>query len=481
MIDNGYLKILKRSLQPIAQELNELDWKEGLSSDKDRLKEHLSAFANYPGGGYLVFGIRDDGTVLGVDEPFCKQTTTKIANLAADAFEQRVQISSLTETYQGKSLLIIRIDESTEKPVHIRGKSIEHAFIRSGGQTRKMSKQDIRAAIINSRTQRFEELPALIDGLEAPLDNQFDFSEVLRRTSASSFTNEDARNEHLFNLKLLTKINGKYRLTNLGLLLCSKDLTKINGFERYSIRINSYSGSSKMFPSKENIFSKGFSFSIDQAVTHIINIIPHSEILKKATRLNVPVIPEIAIRELLGNAVIHRDYGRSDSYTNVDVFSDRIEINNPGGLVGDVTTDRLIDHPARTRNEVLADAMKHLNFYEERGSGIDKTITAIETWGLPPVSFRAERDHFLAVLFQPKDFDAMEREQRIDAAYQHACLNFVCNRKTTNTTVRERFKFDESKMTKVYRLIKDAIDEGRLKISDPNAGRKYINYLPYWA
>ena len=150
-------------------------------------------------------------------------------------------------------------------------------------------------------------------------------------------------------------------------------------------------------------------------------------------------------------------------------------------MVGDVTTDRLIDHPARTRNEVLADAMKQLNFYEERGSGIDKTITAIETWGLPPVYFRAERDHFQAVLFQPKDFEDMDREQRIDAAYQHACLNFVCNRKTTNTTLRERFKFDGAQMTKVYRLLKDATDEGRLKVSDPSGARKFIHYLPYWA
>lgn len=61
------LELLGASLEPPKHELNELDWKAALSSDKKRLTKHLSALSNQPGGGYLVFGVDNTGTPVGVD------------------------------------------------------------------------------------------------------------------------------------------------------------------------------------------------------------------------------------------------------------------------------------------------------------------------------------------------------------------------------------------------------------------------------
>ena len=64
------IKLLKESLEPVPSELNEIDWKSGLSDKSDRLAQHISAFANHLCGGMLVYGVKDDGSLfsLGKDQ-----------------------------------------------------------------------------------------------------------------------------------------------------------------------------------------------------------------------------------------------------------------------------------------------------------------------------------------------------------------------------------------------------------------------------
>ena len=80
--------------------------------------------------------------------------------------------------------------------------------------------------------------------------------------------------------------------------------------------------------------------------------------------------PEIAIRELVANSLIHQDLTEK-GFPMIDVFTDRIEISNPGTPV--VTPERFID-AYLSRNEKLADLMRRLGFCEEKGSGLDKVI-----------------------------------------------------------------------------------------------------------
>ncbi|MES2616227.1 MAG: ATP-binding protein [Bdellovibrionota bacterium] len=472
---------LRRSLYPKPQELNELDWKSALSENKERLKEHLSAFANYPGGGYLVFGVSDEGKIIGVDEGTKREIENQIGNLAAQALEPRVQISPFQFQEKNKNLFIIEIKESAEKPVHIRGKSIEKSYIRSGGQTRLMSKNDLKQSIINSRPQRFEELPISYENFDYDLDHYFDFSIVFDRLGNQKFLSKDAQYERLKNLKLLALIGTKYVPTNLGIITCCRNLYTIPGFERCCVRVLTIAGTSKIVSAKEKIFTSGCILELDNIVKFIINTIPHNEVIQHATRVDTPIVPEIAIRELIGNAIVHRDYSRNDSYVLVEIYNNRIEIISPGGLYADITVDRLLDHPPRTRNEVLAEFLKLLNFYEERGKGIDATIDAIEFFALPPVEFRTTSDSFTAILYYPRTFEEMSKEERINAVYQHACLCFVSNKKMNNASVRERFKFDSSKQTKVFRLLNEAVEAGRIKPLDPKAPPRYFYYVPYWA
>jgi cytochrome c5 len=151
---------LEESLVPVPHEVNELDWKVRLSEHKDRLAEHLIASANHPDGGCLVFGVADDGQPQGVDAETVAKIANTLANLGRDAIDPPIAIDHGVVEFRGVPLLFVRVPEHSIKPVHRRGKSVEEAWIRSGGTTRKASRQEVGALMLNSATPRWENLRA---------------------------------------------------------------------------------------------------------------------------------------------------------------------------------------------------------------------------------------------------------------------------------------------------------------------------------
>jgi predicted HTH transcriptional regulator len=172
------LKWLAQSLEPVPHELNEIDWKAGLTGNKERLVEHLIAFANHPKGGFLMFGVQDDATLTGVKQGEVAQIVNTLTNLGRDAVEPPLAIDYAVVDFRDVPLLIVHIPEQNNKPVHRRGKSIEEAWIRSGGSTRKASRQEVGGLMLNSQAPRWENLRAsnLLQG--ADLIALFDLSAI---------------------------------------------------------------------------------------------------------------------------------------------------------------------------------------------------------------------------------------------------------------------------------------------------------------
>ena len=125
-----------------------------------RLAEHLSAFPNLPDGGFLVFGITDTGKVIGIRNPDVQNILGQLENLARSALEPVMRLDHRLEDWEGVKILIVYISESETKPVVLRGKALDHTFIRSDGSTRKASRQEVGSLMLNSRTPRWEDLNA---------------------------------------------------------------------------------------------------------------------------------------------------------------------------------------------------------------------------------------------------------------------------------------------------------------------------------
>lgn len=475
--------ILRQNLSPVATEPNELDWKSGLSSNKERLVEHLSAFANYSGGGFIAFGIDNStGTVMGATQQAVEAAVGQLANLGRDALEPPIVIDHAAIDWDGVSLLVVHIPEQTVKPVHRRGKSVEHAWVRSGGTTRKASRQEIGAMLMNSRAPRWEELRASGRLALPDLAAQLDIEVICRLLQRPMPADSDETLRWLVDERMVEPDGDGGYLTHFGAIAAARDLLPFDTLQRKRLRVIRYRGRNKVDTIDELVGQKGYAIGFEGLIAYLKRILPHSEVIREALRTEVAVYPEIALRELIANALIHQDFAIAGAGPMIEVFDDRIEFTNPGGLLPGKTVDRLIGATPESRNEILAAAFRRYRICEERGTGFQKIVTAVELFGLPPVAFVQAEKAFKVILYAPRKFADMSQSERIEACYQHAVLKYLSSGAMTNTSLRERLKMQERQRTQVSNLIRDAVRAGRIKRKDPDSpSSKFAEYVPYWA
>jgi predicted HTH transcriptional regulator len=125
--------------------------------------------------------------------------------------------------------------------------------------------------------------------------------------------------------------------------------------------------------------------------------------------------------------------------------------------------------------------MRRVGICEERGSGVDKVVFQTEYYQLPAPSFEAPEGSTRAVLFAHKALNDMDQDDRVRACYLHACLRFVERDPMTNGSLRERFGIEEKNAAIASRIIRDTVEAKMIKPYDPDQGKKYAKYLPFWA
>lgn len=479
---NRAIALLEHSLQPMPQELNELDWKESLSPNNEKLTRHLSAFANLPGGGFMVFGVEDStGKFLGVTQQQATAIIEKLSNLGRDAVSPVIKIDHSIELYKNVPLLFVYIGECQAKPVHIKNGSIEDTYIRSGGSTRKASRQEVGGLMLNSKTPQFEELHCSALKSAHEVMNLLDYRSVFKLLGKPVPQSNDEILQWMKDERMIEEVDGAgFYITNFGALAAAHNLHDFDSLSRKSIRLIRYEGVNKLKTEKEYPGSKGYAIGFSGLVSFIRALLPGSEIIKNALRAETSVYPEIALREIIANALIHQDFTIRGSGPMIEIFDDRIEVSNPGKLLPTKQLDRLIGTTPESRNEILAAAFRRYNICEERGSGFQKAVAAIELYGLPPLKFSQTENAFRVIMYSPKKFADMTPDERIEAAYQHSIIRYFSSDGMTNTSLRERFRMGEKQTSQISRLIKDAIDTGKIKLKDPSMGKKFAIYIPYW-
>lgn len=279
--------------------------------------------------------------------------------------------------------------------------------------------------------------------------------------------------------KLIQRTGGTWTITNLGAILFAKKLEPFDRLARKAPRVIVYEGTNKLNTKLDAPGTKGYAVGFQGLIELINGLSPSNEVIEQALRREVKMFPEIAVRELVANALIHQDFTESGTSVVVEIYDNRMEISNPGKPF--ISPDRFIDE-YQSRNERLADLMRRVGICEEKGSGVDKVIHAAEQFQLPAPDFRVGERHTSVVLFAHRDFEDMDRNDRVRACYQHCCLRFVMNEKMTNQSLRERFKLSEKKAEAVSRTIRDTLAAEKIKLADPEqASLRYRNYIPFWA
>ena len=471
-------QLLTESLHPIPAELNELDWKSGLSEKTDRLAQHLSAFANLQGGGILVFGVNNDGNVFDMSKQEIDEIVQKLGNIAQNNLAYPIQIEHAVMDYEGKSILFIHIPEQSDKPVFLRGKDLFSSYHRSAGQTVKMSKSQVKAMIASSEGVSFEKQIAMKNlKLEEVLSllNYKALFEILDKDVPSS---TDSIINRLKEFKLCEQIGNLWNITNLGAILFAKDLKTFANMQGREVIVRKYIGTNNRQQEFEQHGTYGYAVGFEGLIDYIMKYTSAEKIDVK--REYVPTYPRVAIREFVANALVHQDFTMSGMPVTIEIFSNRIAITNAGAPLNDI--NRLIDLPPQSRNELLAQTMFLLHICERRGSGIDRAIAAIEEMFLPAAKFSKGESHTKVVLFPQKDIKEMTKQEKIDICYQHACIVYEDGKSINNQSIRERFGLNKNDSSIASRIISDTIEAGLIKPTEAESNsKKFMSYLPYYA
>jgi predicted HTH transcriptional regulator len=198
-----------------------------------------------------------------------------------------------------------------------------------------------------------------------------------------------------------------------------------------------------------------------------------------ARKIIQPIYPLLAIREFVGNALVHQDFAVGGIQPTVSIFSNRIEITNSG--VPEISTERFIDKE-KARNEKMAQAMREVHLCEQRGSGIDNSLIQIGLAHLPTPIFSAGEQSTTVVVLGPKEFTKMDTADRVRVCYHHCVLQYViASHGMTNETLRTRFGLDNSYSSTISRIIGYAIEQNLVKAMNADSSRGTREYIPSWA
>jgi ATP-dependent DNA helicase RecG len=449
----------------------QLEFKEARNQyDTGRLFRYCVAIAN-EGGGRLILGVTDKRPrkIVGTN---AFQDPSDIQSKILDKLRFRVDIEEILHP-DGRTL-VFHIPSRPKGTAY----QFEGAYLmRSTEDTVPMTEDRLRAIFDEGKPSWLSEI-AMRDVSANHIVQLLDTQSYFDLLKLPYPINRTGVLERLVGEKLILESGLGYNITNLAALLFAKNIKEFDSVQRKSARVIVYEDKGKTQTKSDRTGSKGYAVGFELLMDYIGTQLPTNEIVGRALRENVQMYPEIAIRELVANALIHQDFNEIGTSVMIEIYSDRIEISNPGRP--HIPPERFIDE-YQSRNERLADIMRRMRICEEKGSGIDKVVESVEVFQLPAPDFRVGERHTNVVLFAHKSIEAMDSQDKIRACYQHCVLRYVMNERMTNQSLRERFKLSEMKVDYVSRVIRDTIEAGLIRDEDPESGsRRYARYVPFW-
>ena len=329
----------------------------------DDIKKEIIAFANCD-GGKLYIGVRDDGTVIGLDN--ADSVSLQISNMVRDAIKPDITMFLHYETIveNGKNVVVVDIQRGTDRPYYLAKKGMrpEGVYVRQGYSSVPATDTAIRRMIKETDGDRFEAMRCLNQDLTFEATKK-EFE--LRKTDFGA--------QQMRTLKLIDQ-DGLY--SNLALLLSDQCV--------HTIKVAVFQGTD------QTIFKdrREFTGSLMQQMNEVYDFIDFRNqtraTIEKLYRVDVRDYPEVAVREALLNLLVHRDYSFSAS-AFISIYEDRIEFVSIGGLMPGIDLEYVMVGISVCRNQDLANVFYRLHLIEAYGTGMGKIMKAYESMQVKPV------------------------------------------------------------------------------------------------
>ena len=367
----------------------------------DKMGQAISAFANdLPGRkkpGYLLLGVENDGQISGkriTDDQLTSLGGLKTEGALLPPPSMAIEIFSFPEG----DVAVIEVFPSAYPPIRYKGQ----AWVRAGARKALASDGDLH--ILNERNRsagiRFEEMPCMAAQLD-DLDLELFRNQYLPRAIQADVIDDDRRpvEEQMAALRFYDR---KYKVpTNLGMILFGKhpEMYIPSAYLQY-VKFNAPDNGGEI--QAEHAYKGPLMQTIADlnAFVKVGVSSPHPVKISALQEVTVCDYPDWSIRELLLNAIIHRDYQIGNAPVKFYEYNNRIEISNPGGLYGQATPENfpcVNDY----RNPLLAEAMKVMGYVNKFNRGIAKVKNEMEHNGNPAPVFDYNKQTEFRVTLRP--------------------------------------------------------------------------------
>lgn len=401
------------------QESETVELKEAVVDD---IKKEIIALANC-NGGQLYVGVRDDGTVVGLDDP--DGVSLQISNMVRDAIKPDVTMFLHYKTIKkdGKDIVAVDVQRGTDRPYYLAKKGMrpEGVYVRQGYSSVPATDTEIRRMIKETDGDRFEAMRCL---------NQ----ELTFETAKKEFALRGVEfgPQQMRTLKLIDQDN---LYSNLGLLLSDQCV--------HTIKVAVFQGTD------QTIFKdrREFSGSLMQQMNEVYDFIDFRNqtraTIEKLYRIDVRDYPEIAVRETLLNLLVHRDYSFSASAL-ISIYADRIEFVSLGGLMPGIDLEDIMAGISVCRNQDLANVFYRLHLIEAYGTGMGKILRAYEGVEEKP-SIETTKNTFKIIL------------PNINAKYETQKASVLTTEPTTSSAVQTKKSLSNEERVLEYAMFHGTI------------------------
>lgn len=394
-----------------------IDYKLKLEEGKPKswLKS-VSAFANTI-GGHIVFGVDNDTRKkIGLDDP--QQTATKISEYIVGRISPRpiFEITEIKGDIPGRNCLDLMITNGPNYPYYYAYQGITEAYVRHGDRSEKALDYELSNLILKGKHQTFDALPS-----------HYSLPDVSFTLLAATYKMETG-DEMVLPRDLISMglCDVDHKITNAGLLLSDQGIlrqskivcTRWKGTTKGSVDIDALDD--KEFEN-ESLISL-----LKDAESFVRNNSKNSWTIRGMRREENSDYSYRAVREVLVNALIHRDYQIIGSEIHVDMFDDRLEIISPGGMINGRRIQELDLRkvPSMRRNEIISDFFGRLHYMDRRGSGISRILDSYVGFSVQPV-FTSDVSSFFVMLPNRSFRDSVDISEKTQLTVEKTQLDDI--------------------------------------------------------
>jgi ATP-dependent DNA helicase RecG len=348
------------------------------------LAKEIASLANLE-GGYILLGVEDDGTVIGLTRSNIEEW---VMNICSDDIQPPIIPYFEIVLWEGdKKIGVITIPEdSPDKPYKARQASRWVTFVRIGSTSREATREQEQRLYQASGVLRYDIKPAPGSSLkDLDMNRLINYFRDIRGQDCPEQEETEQWETLLINTEIMVESRDKAIPTVGGILLFGKNPNRY--LPQAGISVVAYPGMEKDYEAVERDTIRGpivAKFTggkdivdtglVERAIEFVRRNTGSSAYLVEGRRIDRPDYPEEVIRETIVNAIAHRDYTISGTDVELSIYTDRLEVISPGRLPNTVTIERMKAGCRVTRNELIKEVLRDYHYVEANGLGVHRKI-----------------------------------------------------------------------------------------------------------